>query len=571
MSTSRPDPELPASTLALQEALHELRVHQVELEAQNEELRTAHEALEVARARYFDLYDRAPVGYLTMDQSGVILESNLTAATLLGVTRAELSRSPLSMYVESGSQDAYYQHRARVLRSGTPQVEDLQMVRPDKRALWVRLETTLSGTGSSLQFRTVLSDITARKLVESELSQKLAELAREKENAEVATRAKSQFLSLMSHEIRTPLNGILGMAELMLAEDFGPRHNNHILTVRDAGIALLAIINDILDFSRIEAGKMELTEAPFDLAVLLKNTVDLMAAKAGEKQLGLTYHYPSGVPRCFRGDAGRIRQIVLNLVSNAIKFTDAGEVSIEVTWLPLAARTHSIRIAVRDTGAGIAPDQQAILFQRFQQLDYSSTRKHGGSGLGLAISKQLAELMGGRIILDSALGQGSTFVLELPLSVDRDELQPPPAPSPAAAPAGAPLRALVVDDNLINQRVVSAMLIRLGCTVSVAGDGHEGLQMALAASPPFDIVFMDCHMPGMDGFVAASEIRKAEPAGIRTPIIALTAGAMPQDRDRCLEAGMDGHLSKPVSLTQLREALERWASGTATNRLDPGA
>jgi len=554
-----------------QATVHELQVHQAELEIQNEELRRMQLELEGSRARYFDLYDRAPVGYFTLSELGLIIEANLTAANLLGAARRELAQQPLRTFVLPDDQDLFYHHRRRLLLTGEPQVDELRMFGPKGEPVWVRLDGVLAPAGADWPiWRAVVTDISAQKQVEAELERKISELAAEKDRAQAATTAKSQFLSLMSHEIRTPLNGILGMTELLLDDGLTGEAKGHALTIRDAGAALLSIINDILDFSKIEAGRMDLAVATFDLSRVVQEVVELMSVKAHEKRLELVLSYAPEAARAFEGDALRLRQIVLNLVSNAIKFTRKGRVSVEVSCAAFTDKTDTMRIAVRDTGIGIPPARRELLFQRFNQLDVSTTHKYGGSGLGLAISKQLVELMGGKIEVESQPGRGTVFTVEIPLARHSAE-QSTAAPLPSGAQgvnaqprSWAGTRVLVVDDNLINQRVASAMLLKLGCTVELAANGREGLTSTLGSAAPYDMIFMDCQMPEMDGYEATLAIRKSEGTGKHTPVVALTASALPEDRQRCLEAGMDGYLTKPVSITALRAALSEWLDPPAS-------
>ena len=564
----------PQSLEDLQKVFHELQVHKIELEMQNDELRRNQVQLEASRARYFDLYDRAPVGYFSLSDAGLILEANLTAARLLGVARSLLVQQPLSRFVAPEDQDLYFQHHRRLLRTEAAQVVELRLIRPrDIAPVWVRLEGMLSQIkGMAPVCRTVVSDISSRKKAEAQLAE-MDELATSKARAEEASRAKSEFLSRMSHEIRTPLNGILGMTELLLEGGLTPEQHSHTMTVHDAGAALLSIVDDILDFAEIEAGRMELALAPFDLACLMQQAVDLMAAGAGEKGLELLLRYSPDTPRGFLGDAGRIRQVALNLVANAIKFTERGRIEIEVDSSEGLAGSCSIRIAVSDTGIGIPADRLDFLFQRFHQLDSSHTRRHGGTGLGLAISKLLVELMDASIRVTSEMGRGSTFTVEIPLTANPVGISLPAAAPAVPQPEGvvvAPIgvkRVLLVDDNVINQRVATAMLLKLGCSVELAANGRQGSQMALGATVPYyEIVFMDCQMPEMDGYEATGEIRKHEPPGRHTPVIALTASAMPEDRERCRAAGMDGYLTKPVSLAQRRATLEEWSGARAGSK-----
>jgi len=557
---------------AAQQLAHELQVHQIELEMQNDQLRHAQAELDAVRARYFDLYDLAPVGYCTLDEQGLILMANLTVAGLLGLPRGPLVGQPLTRFIPPQDQDTFYRHHRQAAASPGTQSCELRMVRGDGSPFWAQLTTRAARDDhGSVELRMTLADISQRRLLNEELDKhrdhleevvasRTLELAAARQQAEAANESKSRFLANMSHEIRTPMSAILGMNHLLRRDGATPQQAARLDKMDAAGQHLLAVINDVLDLSKIEAGRVQLEVGNFYLPSIIANVQSLIGAELKAKGLRLFVDVAQA-PSWLWGDATRLRQALLNLASNAVKFTDQGSITLSITRLDESAEGLCLRFAVKDTGMGVAADQLPRLFHSFVQADATSTRRHSGTGLGLAITARLARLMGGDVGVDSTLGVGSTFWFTVRLQQGQQPHEPA-SPATALQDIEAQLqrehpgaRILLAEDNEINQEVVVTLLESVGLVVETADDGEQAL--AKARTRPYDLVLMDMQMPRMNGLNATRAIR-ALPGWAHTPILALTANAFEDDRLACMEAGMNDYLSKPVDPRTLFACMLRW-------------
>ncbi len=549
----------------IQVLVHELRVHQIELEMQNEELMRARLEAEEAFSKYSDLYDFAPIGLFTLDKIGTIQEVNLAGAKLLGVNRSYLPTKSFGLFVATHDLPFLDIFSKKAFTTHVKQSCELKLIRSDRTSAYVRIEGT-AAEDSSLnqgQLRIAVIDITERKIAEEKLarakdelemrvSERTAELVEAKDKAEAATKAKAQFLANMSHEIRTPMNAVIGMTSLMLEEPLTPEQKDNLELIRTNGEALLAIINDILDISKMESDKVTLEEQPFNLRQCVEEALDLVAVQASEKGLNLAQIIDKSAPETIIGDPTRLRQILGNLLSNAVKFTDEGEVILSASSQKNNG-AQEIHFSVRDTGIGISEDHLKMLFQPFNQMEPSTSRLYGGTGLGLAISKKLVELMGGRIWAESEEGKGSTFHFIIVASPVKSETQ-----ITEVHPELIGKRVLIISDNKTNRRILGRQFYDWGMIPMTAPSSREALNW-VGRGDDFDIAILDMDLQDMSGLELEEKIRSCRKA---LPLVMLTSIGQSAPSNHA-------YLTKPIKPSRLYEVLTSILSGQRAQEQEP--
>ena len=512
--------------------------------------RASERALQDGEERFRSIAEVASDAIIVADSAWRIVYWNQAAVQTFGYLVQDALTMPLTRIVPERFVQEYVDGMARVVKMNHAQGHnartEISAVHQDGHEFPAELSVSSWNAMDGLYVSAIVRDITARK--QAELA-----LIKARDEADASVKVKSEFLANMSHEIRTPMNGIMGMTELVLDTNLTDEQRDNLELVYSSAQSLLVIINDVLDLSKIEAGKLELESTPFDLDKCLAETLRTQSLRATQKGLALSLHLADDVPRQLHGDPVRLRQIVVNLISNALKFTESGEISVNVVAESIDSGVATLRFAVKDTGIGIPLIKQWSIFEAFVQADSAVNRKYGGTGLGLSISNTLVQKMNGRLWVESEEGQGSTFYFTAvfpratePLTVDRSGASSQTAPMNVKS-----LQILLAEDNPVNQKFAMTVLGKAGHDVRLAQNGEEAVN--LARSHEFDVILMDIQMPLMDGFTAARIIRSQ---GITTPMVALTAHALKGFREQCLAVGMNDYLSKPVKGAELLQMLQ---------------
>lgn len=511
------------------------------------------EHMRLVEASVLNAKDGVMVTTANLDEGPHIVFVNEALCKLSGYTEEELiGKTPRILQGADTSRDVLNDLKYR-LQNGKSFQGELQNYTKDGTSYWLDVSITpvKNDDGEVTHFTAIERDITDRKIIEQEMSE-------QRDKAEQANIAKSDFLANMSHELRTPMNGIIGLSDLLMDTKLDDEQKQSVEAINNSSEGLLLLLNDILDFSKIEADEMTLENIPFDLKRAVDETINLLKPQVEKKGLQLDTYFAPTVPRGIMGDSSRIRQILTNLIGNAVKFTDKGSITVNFT----RSQNNMIKVTVDDTGIGIPPSRLDDIFKKFTQADESTTRQYGGTGLGLAICQKLVNLMNGNIGVDSVIGQGSSFWFTIPLIEADIEIKDEKSNTTSDAVDFGNAHILVVDDHPVNLMFARKLLKKIGIErIQLADNGQEAFEYTQVAM--YDAILMDCQMPGMDGFQTTEAIRKMHRGNaLHTPIIAVTANAMKGDREKCLEAGMDDYLSKPIDPNSLIQTLQKWIQTT---------